>query len=91
MAARTRRIAHDANTRAKIKASQIINRLQKHIDGEVELESTQIRAAEILLNKCLPNLQSVEMKVEGEVATVTRTAMSVDEWQKKAEEQRVTH
>ena len=56
-------------TRAKIQASQLINRLQNHVDGNVELSATQIRAAEILLKKSLPDLQSVEMSadVDGEI------------------------
>ena len=57
---------HQQFVRDKIQSSQIINRLQNHIDGSVELSSTQVRAAEILLNKCVPNLQSTEVK-----ATVT--------------------
>jgi hypothetical protein len=58
--------------RTKIQASQIINRLKKHVDGEVELTSTQVRAAEILLNKSLPNLQSTE--VQATVENVTNPA-----------------
>ena len=56
MAARTKRIVCDENTRMKIKTSQIINRLTNHILGELELSSSQVRAAEVLLNKTLPNL-----------------------------------
>lgn len=51
---------HDERTRAKIKTSQIINRLMLHINGEVEMSSSQVRSAEILLKKTLPDLQSVE-------------------------------
>lgn len=46
-------------TRAKIQASQIINRLENHMFGEIELSRTQIDAAKILLAKCLPDLQSI--------------------------------
>lgn len=42
--------------REKIKASMLLNRLQDHVEGKVEMTSTQIRAAEILLKKCLPDL-----------------------------------
>ena len=51
---------HDEKTRAKIQTSQIINRLMKNINGEVEMSSSQVRSAEILLKKTLPDLQSVE-------------------------------
>ncbi len=54
-------------TRAKIQASQLINRLQNHVDGNCEMSTSQLRAAEILLKKSLPDLQSVEVDVEGDV------------------------
>ncbi len=53
--------AHDERTRAKIQTSQLINRLISHVNGEVELSTTQVRAAEILLKKTLPDLSSVEV------------------------------
>jgi hypothetical protein len=53
--------AHDERTRAKIQTSQLINRLFSHANGEVEMSSTQVRAAEVLLKKTLPDLQSVEI------------------------------
>ena len=53
--------AHDERTRAKIQTSQLINRLISHVNGEVELSSTQVRAAEVLLKKTLPDLSAVEL------------------------------
>lgn len=47
--------------RANIQASNIVHRLNQHLSGEIELTSAQIRSAEILLNKCLPNLQATEV------------------------------
>lgn len=52
---------HDERTRAKIQTSQIINRLQSHVDGDVELTNSQVRAAEVLLSKTLPSLSNVEI------------------------------
>lgn len=46
-------------TRDKIDTTTIINKLNKHVKGELEMESTQIRAAEILLKKTLPDLQAI--------------------------------
>lgn len=40
----------------RIQTSMLVNRLQDHVSGKVELSSTQVRAAEILLSKTLPNL-----------------------------------
>lgn len=51
-------------SRLAIKTTQIIHRLQKFVDGEVEMTSAQIRAAEILLKKTVPDLSSVEMVAE---------------------------
>jgi hypothetical protein len=66
MAARLNRRQQDS-VRENIRASQIVNRLQDHIHGKVELSTTQIQAARILLDKCVPNLSSVDQNVTGEV------------------------
>ena len=62
MAARIRK-KHQDEVRAKIQASQLINRLQNHaLSEEVdELKPSQLRAIEILLKKSLPDLQSTEI------------------------------
>lgn len=60
MAARLRK-THQDDVRAKIQASQLVNRLTDHALGEVELSSTQVRAIEILLRKTIPDLTNVEM------------------------------
>jgi hypothetical protein len=48
----------------------IINRLVDHALGECEMTSTQVRAADILLKKVMPDLSSTEVDaiVEAEVA-----------------------
>jgi hypothetical protein len=46
--------------RDKIRASQLINRLNDHGDGLVEMSPSQIKVAEILLKKVLPDLKQVE-------------------------------
>jgi hypothetical protein len=58
---RPRGIVHDKNTRDKIQAAMIINRLYGCVMGEVELSPQQVNAAKALLNKVLPDLQSVQM------------------------------
>lgn len=55
------------SARKAIQVHKIMRSLQRHIDGEYEMSPTQIRAAEILLKKALPDLQSVELS--GEVGT----------------------
>ena len=51
---------HQDDVRKKIQASQIVNRLSDHIHGKVELSPTQVRAAEILLKKTIPDLSQVQ-------------------------------
>lgn len=51
--------SHDQRTRDKIKTSQLINRLQDHVNGKVELKNSQVKAAETLLKKTLPDLANV--------------------------------
>lgn len=69
MAARTKKIRHDENTRLKIQAAQLINRLQGHANGTVELSPTQVRAIEVLLRKTLPDLSDVRMEVDAQPIT----------------------
>ena len=45
-----------AEAREKIRTTQIINRLQDHIDGKVELVPSQVTAALGLLKKRIPDL-----------------------------------
>lgn len=58
MPARTRKIRHDQETRSRIQASQLINRLEKHVFGDVDMKPTQVTAALGLLKKTLPDLQA---------------------------------
>jgi hypothetical protein len=46
--------------RAGVRIGLIRNRLMKHFLGELELTTTQLKAAEILISKTLPNLAAVE-------------------------------
>lgn len=59
MAATKRNAMLIEEAREKIKTTQLINRLQDHGLGEVEMSATQVRAIEILLKKRVPDLQAV--------------------------------
>ena len=50
---------HQEDVRKKIQASQIINRLQAHFDGTIELTSSQIQTAKILLDKSISNAPTI--------------------------------
>ncbi len=46
--------------RLGIRVGKIRTRLEQHIFGEIDMTATQIRAAEILLRKVIPDLTSTE-------------------------------
>ena len=89
MAARTKRIVCDENTRKKIQTTQIIKRLTKHIlaepkineDGEMVTEglmtATQVTAALGIIRKTLPDLTAVD--ISGEVALTDERSISDSE------------
>ena len=51
---------HASQVRDRIRVSMIVNRLHKHVAGELKMSSTQIKAAEILLRKAVPDLKQIE-------------------------------
>lgn len=59
MAARLNR-HHSEEIRQKIQSSVIIDRLTKHVNGELELSSTQIAAAQTLLDRSVPKLSQIQ-------------------------------
>jgi len=59
MAARLNR-HHSEETRAKIQAGNLINRLQRHADGEIDMTASQVRAAEILLDRSVAKLSQIQ-------------------------------
>ena len=66
MAARIRKTALSEDWKAKIQAGVIMDRLLKHVHGEIDMSSSQIKAAEILLRKTVPDLGRQEVVGAGE-------------------------
>jgi hypothetical protein len=88
MAARTRKIRHDDDTRARIQTTQLVNRLQDNALGKLKNEMTpgQVRSAEILLKKKLPDLSAAENKTEvvhRYVARLPQKAPDAKAWQQQ--------
>jgi hypothetical protein len=83
--AKRKMLFHPDYVREKIRASQLINRLQKCAMGEIELTIPQIRAIEILLRKCVPDLAAAEIKSEQSHRYVVEMppVLDEDEWQRK--------
>ena len=68
------------NTRQRIKTTMIVKRLMDHIDGAAELSTTQVRAAEILLKKTLPDLSQTAIDAD----VTAREAKPLDATEAKA-------
>lgn len=68
MAARIRK-THQDEVRAKIQVSNLITRVQKYANGELsdeDISPNRLNAIKLLLNKALPDLQSVEITGDAE-------------------------
>lgn len=61
----------DDSHRTKIANSQILNRLIGHVEGKVELSSTQVTAGIALLRKVMPDLTEANHKNNGASFTPT--------------------
>ena len=80
MVARNRKYQTD-KTKEKIRTTQLVNRLQQFVFGEndhlgkvPDLSQGQIKAIQILLDKSLPSMSSVDQTVE-QVETRTEDQM----------------
>jgi hypothetical protein len=72
MAARLRK-THQEDIRTKIKVGNIIDRLEKHVAGTIEMTASQVTSAKILLDKTMSNApQIVEQKTELSGTVITK-------------------
>jgi hypothetical protein len=60
MAARKHKIKHDEQTKRRIRASQLLNRLESYAKGEIEMTQGQVMAAKVVIGKSIPDLKSIE-------------------------------
>lgn len=84
MAARLRK-THQDDVRTKIKIGNIIDRLEKHVAGEIELSSTQVASAKLLLDKTMSNApteNTVEHGGQIEHNINVRPKLTREEWLK---------
>jgi hypothetical protein len=68
---------HSEMVRAKIQASQLVNRLTDHALGSIEMTATQVQAAKILLDKTLSNAPTVTHVSGPEGGPVQITAIEI--------------
>ena len=64
MAARRNKTKHDDKTKRLISASQLLNRLISHANGEIEMTASQVNAAKIVIGKSIPDLKAIEVTGE---------------------------
>lgn len=68
---------HTAEVRKRIQTSQLINRLHSNAMGDVEMTPAQVRSAEILLKKAIPDLQAIEHTTDGDNGFVVKLVSQV--------------
>jgi|SRR3989337_1094485 len=54
------RFIRSEEVRLRIRVAELITRLHEHVRGLVKMSATQVKAAEILLRKAVPDLKAVE-------------------------------
>jgi hypothetical protein len=79
MAARKNKPLHDDKTKERIRASQLLNRLNSFAIGEIEMTAAQVNAAKIVIGKVVPDLKSVELANRDgeELKTVSRIVREI--------------
>lgn len=74
----------DDKHREKIGASQVLNRLIKHAEGDApNMKTSEVTAALGLLKKILPDLAAVELSGGMTHHVIAVEPMSAADWQKK--------
>lgn len=73
MAARTNKPNHEEKTKKLIQASQLLNRLISHANGENDMTQSQINAAKIVIGKYIPDLKAIELSGNEEKPVIVRT------------------
>ena len=59
MAARTNKPLHDEQTKRRIQASQLLNRLDSFANGKLEMTEAQVLAAKVVIGKSIPDLKAI--------------------------------
>lgn len=72
MAARSNKPLHDDKTKALIRASQLLNRLNSFANNEIEMSAAQVNAAKIVIGKVIPDLKSIEVSGDADAPLIHR-------------------
>ena len=71
-----KRLFHPEEVRQKIRTSQLVNRLNAFVNGEIELSTAQVTAALGLIRKTMPDLSA--MAHSGMIETTKPEELSDD-------------
>jgi hypothetical protein len=78
---------HSERARENIRVSVIIKRLHDHLEGKLEMSASQVRAAEILLRKTVPDLSVIDGNLSVEkienVVYLPRPDTDATTWQER--------
>ena len=76
---------HPDDLRRKIEAGRMLQLLQDHIFGKLELSVSRIRGIEILLRKCIPDLSAATVTADINVRYVAELPkmLTREEWMAK--------
>ena len=66
MAARTNKRLHDEQTKRRIQAGQLLNRLDLFANGKLEMTQAHVLAAKVVIGKSIPDLKSIEHSANDE-------------------------
>jgi hypothetical protein len=75
MAARKVKTTLSEKWKDRIQATLIMNRLMDHVNGTLDLSATQIKSADILLKKIVPDLARTEHVGDGGGPVELRVAL----------------
>lgn len=67
----TRRQSENLRAKIAMGASQIVQRLQSHVAGDAKMTATQVAAAKILLERCVPSMQAIDQTTRDERPTLS--------------------
>ena len=69
MAARKNKVQQDEQTKRRIQASQLLNRLELFANNKVTMTSAQVIAAKVVIGKSIPDLKAIEHSGKDESPT----------------------
>ena len=67
----TRRQSENIRAHIASGAKHLAMRLAQHASGDIELSSTQVKAAQILLDRCVPTMQSIDQTTHSDSPELT--------------------